>query len=423
MANARLTIGRLGLDVVSGSEVDPYPGISWDGDRLTFSGMLKADTTNGGAVLRQQASGYGPQNTDEPVIPVSWSGDATVDGFYFPVSIEVEADAGSYVGDNWWFPFKADLVKGGDRFKSPLMEIVTSGALRSNSNSITTSVALTGMGIPVGSPSETLMTSPTYLASTVSRNSEDGTSTWQYDSAETLYSATSYYRADVLDYYTSSAKIESLGSTWSAVTGRIHNCSDLVNIRISNGIVRYGFTSGAVTISRWNGLVWSTARTLAIASPTAALSPMWGPRNVTILRNTPESCVIRATAGVGSAPLNEPYMTIRLDRGMTMAEFLYSGGETRKWGILPSTNVTSQVAPAGLTETAPDTNGMRLVMCSPHPMTNDLTKGGFTLTDSNYTVSFGLGLEFNTNGNAANTSTNMIYAYFSAINMRQNVVG
>ena len=69
MANAALTVGRVGIDVIAGGGVELYPDLSWDGDRLSFSGDLIAGSAADARSLRAQLNGYGPHNTDEPIVP------------------------------------------------------------------------------------------------------------------------------------------------------------------------------------------------------------------------------------------------------------------------------------------------------------------------------------------------------------------
>jgi len=203
MADARLTIGRVGLDVTSGDEVDPFPGITWDGDRLSFSGMVKSDSVNGGKALRQQLNGYGPHNPDEPVVPVTWSGDSGVDGFYTVLSTEVNANDGTYLGDAWWFPFSVDLerVPG---WQAPLFEVLASGADRANVHSVA-SQARSWVAGP-GSLDSASLSVVTTTNSTLTCAAGESVKVWNHDG--NLYSGDLTYQVDESGFYDGACRVE-----------------------------------------------------------------------------------------------------------------------------------------------------------------------------------------------------------------------
>ena len=72
-----LTIGRCGLDVTH----DDVQSLDDTGTEVRISGWLKASSLADAKVLRQQLLGH-VNNPDEPVVPVTWSTDSTLDGYY-----------------------------------------------------------------------------------------------------------------------------------------------------------------------------------------------------------------------------------------------------------------------------------------------------------------------------------------------------
>ena len=82
---SQIIIGRFGLDIET-SEID-----TWDmgGDRVQVSGEVYCDSVAEALAARQQILGLA-ENNDEPLVPVYWVEDTSLDGMYEVVSSRVE---------------------------------------------------------------------------------------------------------------------------------------------------------------------------------------------------------------------------------------------------------------------------------------------------------------------------------------------
>jgi len=244
MANSALTIGRLGLDVETDTDIRPYPDLSFDGDRVSFSGDLIAPDVATAKVYRQQLNGYGPHNTDEPIVAVTWEDDDTVSGFYFVVKSEVSTVPASYLDGKGWFPFSVDLVRV-EGYQAPLVEVVRNGAVRSNSHSFTNGVPVVGLPGPLRTPRFSAVQDGEASVAT-----ERG-SVRVYGDA--TYSLQVSYAIEPDTFYEGACRIEvshDEGVSWHVATGRqLRNLPSWV--RLSNGRVRctLGLADGATVLT------------------------------------------------------------------------------------------------------------------------------------------------------------------------------
>ena len=134
-----LTVGRAGLATTVGGDGLELVCDQWsqEGDEASVAGFIRRQSTVADAkALRDQLAGYGPLNTDELVVPVTWSEDSTRDGFYRVMSVDTSNEltgrlgSPSEAGGNLAYRFTADLVRV-PNFQAPVWEKICAGATRS----------------------------------------------------------------------------------------------------------------------------------------------------------------------------------------------------------------------------------------------------------------------------------------------------
>ena len=168
--------------------------------------------------------------------------------------------------------------------------------------------------------------------------------------------------------------------------------------QLSNGIISitpvYRGDAFMLDVSAWNGERWSTAARRwqltdsgITSTPAAATLTGW-----TILRNTPERCVIRVTLESGAKAV-QIAVTITLRRGACLADIRLDATEARKWGWgFVGLSNASNVTGGGLVETSADTDGNKYMMTTNYLASQQTSLGvGWYVTVANVT-NFAVGL-------------------------------
>lgn len=161
---SQIIIGRFGLDIET-SELD-----TWDmgGDRVQVSGEVYCTSVAEALAARQQILGLA-ENGDEPLVPVSWVEDSSLDGFYEVVSSKV--DTAQMTLTNGVLPWSAVLRRPRGS-SSMVTEQILSGGFRDGAVFVLTprfwtAVAGTvGFSSSTGSPTAALGTREPYNATT-----------------------------------------------------------------------------------------------------------------------------------------------------------------------------------------------------------------------------------------------------------------
>lgn len=403
-----LTIGRLSVEEVA----------TWQqsGDGISISGVLNASTVEGAKVMRQQLSGY-VDNPDEPVIPVTWDADDTVDGYYRVTGASVDTVPASLTAG--WFRFSLSLQRVAG-YASPLIENLITGAVRTNSHAITTAALSC-----VGTPSSAVVFHDTSSSAITggSRTSETGAVTC---TASADHERRQSFQILPADYYDGAAVIEVAGET---VVG--HQVpAELSDWRITNGLVRVILGATGFEVQCYDGAQWDTARVLGVSpdpssAPVTITSPLLAP--LVVLRNSPECVSVRLTVEVTSisVPAGEGFdgvVDLTLRRGDRMIRGHVAGTYPLTWGLLDVGVNAATALTGGIRRTSNDGGGNRWVFATPATMTNDLANGATELTVAAETFSFGFGFEVGGSGaSGIDTAQAMVNQYHAAGSERQIV--
>ena len=402
-----LTIGRVGIDVTLNS-----PGsFSMKGDALSIGGPIRVTSVADMKTIRQQLAGH-VASPWERVIPVTWSLDSTVDGFYTLDDASVEVPEFGY--RNGFASFDASLTKlptGG----SSWAECSSTGADRS--------------GIPGGVTASTWHAIP----STATAIDADGASyqftrTGPAGSVKIATSATKFYSADPRFYlppaswYDMAATIKVGGAV---VVGR-QSVPDATTWELSNGLMKIapkGTSSTLLNLTPLSGragAAYGTAIGIKAGYYTAgAISAVTTASTVTILRNTPEECAVRLLCYIGTTFTN---IDIALRRGSLFATVTFSG-DSAQWGIETAsvTAMTSQTGGMYATTGGATT----LVVSSAKTFTTDLVNGKLYLTAAGVLHDLAIGCTDESGGAATNPDrrTDVRDQFFAATAETQMVIG
>jgi hypothetical protein len=321
-----LSIGRAtGLEVRS---------IQRSGDRVNIEGHVFGSESKVAAVI-QQINGM-LDNPDEPVFPVVWQSDPTLDGFYFVTAANAELRRPH--GSSGAADYAVTLRRLPGGFQTPSFEVAASSVVRSNS-----------LGVVNDEPNSISMwadaDSPTHSAGTTSgyiRPAEGNASIiCDVQTAPFLVYGTRF--ASPAKHYRTACRIEvNLGGTWYPIVGQQVPFDSIGKWRISNGLVRYtgeaaggrvkmevwkyGDPAGSwVTVATWRFGIHSGGN-FGESFHSAGFSgvgtdPVVNPQ-MTVLRNSPETVVLRW------ARRNQTLDTLTLNAGDYFAEFLKTGETT-----------------------------------------------------------------------------------------------
>lgn len=424
-----LTIGRVSI-TQNLSELD------FDGDRLALAGWFFGTDLNHAKVIREQLIGL-DGNEDEPDVPVTYSYDSKVDGYYTVGSVNVSQIIGvSYERFKFQYAVKLERVQGG--FGLPVCEVAAALALRTNALGITT-----GAGGQVWVPSTASFRAARFSNGEVAmmisgagfvRTSATGPVVYAvyFPTLSPPFMAVTS-AALPADYYDGSAMIEqSVGGVWYPVVG--DQIGSVVGnlLRIGNGLVRATFhTDGVLAIEIFDGAVWESSTSFSLINATSSTWIAEG--GWKIVRNAPDACTIRTSASF-DANTFPASVTLHMERGKMLFEvfvdnMFYTVDNGTDLGaalrLQANTATAATALTGGIRQTSNNAQGHRWIMTSPSAVTNDLTNGRITIAAPAVPTiaQFGLGWELNGSASVApHIAASIAQEYFGVAGTRQRVV-
>jgi hypothetical protein len=430
------TLGKIGLATTAGGDGLEVLCSNWsqEGDSADVEGVIRKQATLADLKsIRDQFQGYGPQNFDEPIIPVTWTEDATRDGWYrvesCDVSSEVTGRLGSPLeaGGNTAYTWKAKLTRVAGGWQAPLLEVMYSEKLRTNAHAIASGSTSGWLALPgtatsivntVAGPSRTTLT--TAVGSTVTLFDVAAPDTNWYGGALKTFS----YRVPAGSAYAGAARIES-GSALRVLTGR-QIISDVANWRISNDLVRIAPSGANLVVgvydtgaAAWETKTWSPYFYDDVGTTTYFMGT---PTTVTVLRNSPEACTVRLSynlngavqfpsgAGTYTAVNDSAYVDLTVYRGARWVEGITVISNfvlKLAAGIAVTTAEAATAVTGGVEATAADASGNKYRAYTPLAKTNDLVQGGFRCTSLTVTSGFPWGI-------GTNIANSIALYYFTA---------
>jgi hypothetical protein len=314
-----LTVGRVAIPDSPASMSRGDGALSLGG---TFTGASLAQTK----MLRDELAAT--LSNPDPV-PVTWDGDATIDGFYLVAggSVDLRHDAGTGLVD-----YELDLEHCGDDNSLRLCSLIT-GAVLANDHSFTAGVGYVAPPIGHYGFSPVSDGTPAY----VTRKSEDGNLLVYLgvDSGDNPQ-----WHAAPGDYYKAACEI----LTGTYLRAGLLAPNTPTDWQLQNALVKVvPTTDGALIVSHYDGTAWR-ATTWAVLYASAAVGN-WDA--VTILTNRPERVAIRLTQTRG-AQQGRLTLDLALRRGSrTLEGVFYSDIATSAMMLDTDTAGTTTGTPTG----------------------------------------------------------------------------
>lgn len=451
---AILQIGR----AFDGVDVDVATA-KWSGRQLSLAGDLylgavtAANRKGTAAAIRDRLLAL-VNSRDEAAVPVVWSEDSSVDGWYRVGGATVDYTAASLNDGYAAWGCELELIDG-----LPQHEIVGYFGVVNNDVSLTnTTLASTNGGTIVGVPGSALdlygaggnFLPRDVSADITSRTSSDGTVKCLHGSATSLPSeAITTYTADPADAYEGACTLRGTyaGIADTLCLGRGMEPLGGSGLKLSNGLIRCGFNaSGAIVIEAWDAGAWRTVgpsswpltASLAPSGTTTFTFNCATTSGVQILRNAPEQVSVRLFAIAGTLVYGRFWLDVTVRRGSRIVEFLLQSDTGMNASVAPSTGTASTTITGGLRQTSNDANGNQFVVVGSRGRglgggvsyawqastgTGALTQGVVISTEWWGSAPFGIGCCVDgSSATGINTAQNVAYEFFAGRSETQRVV-
>jgi hypothetical protein len=373
-----LYVGRVGLTV---------PMLSprqWDQDsnRVSLAGTFIANSTMGANVLRQQIAGLA-DNPDEPVVPVRWTEDPSIDGYYRVLATRIGSHKASLFGHAWDFAFELERVGAGWRL--PGFESIVAYAWAANYAGRASSNAKPW--VAVSENVVDLQRTPT----TEWACADSSATVLQLDLALT---DTVRWAIRPADHYLGAA---TLRIDDQVIVGHQADNLDPYGWSISNGLIEVQLSTGIVGVAargdfivrhRTTGNAWTSWKgwELDINPGLLGFPQLGSATGLRVIRNSPEEVIIRVVAvrdhtGVVLAA-RETY-DVSLRRGANYFTVVAKTNLAHEWRLQRRFTEAGAVisgfgTEGGIQAATPDSDGVTYVAGTVLDITQDLASGKIT---------------------------------------------
>ncbi len=403
-----IQIGRAGRD----SALTLRSPRSWsvNGPEVDLDGALTADTYAGLVLLRAQVAGLA-DNPDEPIVPVNWTGDASVDGYYEVLDAAVPMPPRGLAALRLEYRVRLRRVA----VYPDINSLLIGNAVRTNSHSIAKGTTVPWWATPADATMDLISG-----ATATTRTADTGTLRIQYTTDGTvLYNRTARWQAAASDYYDGACRVELFDGTnyLAAVGRRLPNTHPQYGWRMTNGLVRVSIAGdGLITVEHYVSGSWSVSKTYKLTAGTGPTT-LGGFKTVTVLRNSAEVVTVRLGLEQATGTEYQMSLDLTLRRGALWVEGVVArdpGPGTVELGIYRNTAEAAATFTGGVRADAPDAAGYYWLATS-KTKTNDLTQGGFRAsTIAGSTFDFAAGFS-PTGASTPDTVTSQVYSYFGPI--------
>jgi hypothetical protein len=417
-----MTIGRIG------GLIEQPP--ARNGGQLTIVGTTPvlpyAELTG----ARHQLSGI-VDNDDEPIIPLTFAADPSLDGFYRPVSMTLN-NLGPIADAAVSFAAAFEQVES---LNAPAIEVTLQSILRPNAVAVTDASPIVFTAFAHTDLGSYMLPFSTAGGATAVFTADSATiEQLRFPSGGVNFfpAPVSYqYQIEPANFYVGACRIERLfGSTWLPILGNALPATIQGQWRISNGMIRFtppGTYGQPATLEVWDSTAgaWESMNFKRNSSLGNTLG--WIETSATarleILRNSPEHVIVRYTGRTNQE-------TWSLQRGAWHLLFISNnasvgaGNYASGTAVQFSSSIASTALTGGLRSTSNDANGNRWIIASPHACTATLGTGVLALTSNTARpVTFMIGVEKDGSSAAGgNTATDVMAQFFGAVSWRQRIV-
>ncbi len=418
-----ITVGRFSVADVT--------DIGWRGDVVQLTVDITPEDTGGvfaaAQALRQQVLGL--VNDDEPVVPVTWTDDDNLDGYYQVVSAQAQP-VQNYINEGIMrCQLSLRRVSGG--FAAAEFEMVTGALLRTNGQSITAPQTIL-YARPLNDTSDPFSRGPDIAQATnvaeTTRETPDGDMRVEFCDAP-LDPTTFRWWPEPADAYRGGCLVEVfVGSTWYPIIGRqTVPVTDTTRWRISNGCVRLtsftGSTSGTIEVfdtSAWDSfdvehISWDGVSSL-VTFPIGGRSTGLRIAPTAVLRNSPERVVIQSA-------ISRLRMTYSITRGARHVEASWAQqDDVPDFAYGMDINAASTAITGGIRATSASASGNYTVAAVAAADTTDLALGRVYPTSTVQTGSMMVGVATNNTGGDPDSAPQLVEQFLGVSPVRQLIV-
>lgn len=356
-----LTVGRISL-TTDPEKLTISAARSGDSRTLALQGSFTGTSLAQLKALRDELAAT---LSSDNIIPVTWDGDSTVDGFYIPAGGTVDLRSLTTTGSNYGMvEFKGNLAWQGDDNSVRFCSLVT-GAVLANDHSY----AGSGSGF-VGPPINRYGWAPATTGGTVLRNAEDGNirvilGVASGDNPEWHVAPADYYKAACEVYV----------STY--VRAGLTAPNDPTDWQIQNSLVKVvPTTDGALLVSHWDSDAWRSTQWDVYYDG----SEVGAWEGAVILENRPEKTSVRLVQSRGVQGTLTMDLTLRRGSRFVSGVF-YSDVATAAMMLDTDTAGTTTSVPTGtMKKSTVDAYGHRWMVGSEKTTTFNTTNGSMSKT-------------------------------------------
>lgn len=396
---AVLQIGRVGLDVDL-SRPDSWEWSAANRGRTEQIHFQLFSTS----LANTQALKLELLNHVDQAIPVTFSDDLTVAGFYILRSVDIDADDYS-LNDFGLFSGTVTVERVGTVAQTQMQSLLTA-VLATNDMGLIDAEVQYWHALPVGAlaanydpgtPTEHSRTADAGVVPTFLGISKTVDPTWTVEPAD-WHKAACYVKVD--------------GYTRTGLDA----VNDPPDWELGNGILKItpgtstGVSDGRLQLQTFSGGGFGAAKKFKLDWNAATTIPKW--HMVTIIKNTPEVVVVKLVRDAETSPPSafRHELDITLRRGAIYAScyYYYTGAAVTLRVGRDSAEAATAITPTGATAvmairaTANDGDGDRYVVGAARTHTQDTTNGTITITTARQTHDFFIGAEPGGSGAGAN---------------------
>lgn len=404
-----LQIGRCGTDFTFRNP----SAYQVSGQEYEFSGWINAGTEALAKVARDQLLGLSDRS--EPEVPVVYSQDTSLNGWYRVNSVTVTPQPGFWERGVFEWSISASQIgrQGVHRAQS-----LVGGDARATGHAVTPVYWHTHPSDVDGYPAR--------FAAYTSRVGPGGT-VYYYESG--FYSTLLQYdyNLDPADWYDMAATVKVDGYT---VQGFRHQTS--ATWEASNGILKVEPGTGGllkVTAPSSTPSAWSSVPTHWKIGywDGSAFQSITTVDSVRVFRNDPINAVVQLGVSFTSAssrPRNAK-VSVGVRRGSRLADIRIQSDWNTKWGIETVASTAGTAITGGMNQTSDDAESNRWVVCCAAPFTTSV--GGpsrLYLTSDGSEVNLGVGVEYGGTGSASpERETDLRDQYFAVMGETVRIIG
>lgn len=430
---AVLDIGRAftGLDVDAASARWAGRALSLTGD-LYLGSVAAANRRGTAAAVRDRLMAL-VDSRDELVVPVTFSEDTTVDGWYRLDGASVDYNAATL--NDGYLSWSADLTRVGEG-AMPQVEVVSSYGVITNGWSVTNTTLNSNKAVISGAPSTAYDGSNGYRGPDGgSRVAETGTlNIFAALSGVPASPGTVIHRwsIDPDDAYIGGCSLVGTYAGLSSVLclgrGMTPAAEGMI---VSNGIVRATIASGVLKVQAYDSGSWVNVGPLTwvftISDGGSPSTLAWSQTaRVTVLRNSPEEVSVRL---LGASNLPAKYGRVWVDltvkRGHRIVFVTVRSDVEIFWTVDPSTATACTNISGGMRQTNADASGNRFVLTGGQSVTSNSTTGQLynSGASGSYKFTVGIGTEFNGASAATiDTAVNVAQQFLAGPSETQRIV-